>query len=178
MGRATVEADDLGFRVLGQKMEDEPSTPEDSGAQAGGQQATGGRPRAIVLEESLRGATALSAVVFGLSVLTALPVVDDWMFAAALAGVLMSVPVTVSVRLGQLRSPERSLRSLWHGSLLGWSTLGLVVALLGVMARATDLATALTRLGAVLLVVALMACLRGWNPRPAPPAESTAPSGE
>ena len=120
--------------------------------------------RAVVFEEVMRGATSLMAVIFGVSVLTATPVVPDWIFAAALAGVLISVPTTISVRVRHLRHHEpRSYAQLWNSTLLAAAAGGLVLALLPVIARVVELGTALLRWGAVLAVLCLIARLRGWQ---------------
>lgn len=128
--------------------------------------------RAIAFEESLRAATAFMVVVFSVSVVTAFPFVPVWTFPAALGGVVLSVPAAIYVRVrASLPEETRSVTSLWSTALLGTATLGLILALLLVIGRVTDLGTALLRLGGIFVALAVIAWLRGWRPATAPAVE-------
>lgn len=136
------------------------------------QQADRSARRAIAFEESLRAATAFMVVVFSVSIVTAFPFVPVWTFPAALGGVVLSVPAAVYVRVRAMRPDEpRTLSSLWSTAVLGAATFGLVLALLMVIMRMTDLGTALMRLGGVLVALSLIAWLRGWRPSTAESVE-------
>lgn len=122
--------------------------------------------RAAVFEEVMRTASTFMAVVFSTSVLASLPIFPQWVFPAALAGVILSLPSAVSVRWRLLDPREtRSVSDLWSSALATTAVAAVVFALLTVVGRTADLGTSLSRFAAVLAVTALVAYVRGWRPR-------------
>ncbi len=119
------------------------------------------RKREVVMEEALRAATALMAVVFAGGLLTALPFVPVWMFGAALAGVALSLPAGVAVRLGGLRGNDDPHQARWFRSFIGVTVAATLGALLLALTGVTGLETALWRLAGVLAVLGAIALLRG-----------------
>lgn len=113
------------------------------------------------MEEVLRTSTALMAVVFAGGLLTALPFVPVWMFGAALAGVALSLPAGITVRLGALRQAVEPQRTRWMRAFVGVAIGATLFALLLALTGVTTLETALWRLTGVLVVVAAIAWLRG-----------------
>jgi hypothetical protein len=129
--------------------------------------------RTVAFEEILRGATALMAVLFSVSFVASFPMVPEWLFPVVLGGVVLSVPAAIFVRSRQLDPEEqRSAESLWTAALLGVGVLAVVLALLLVVGRTTDLATALTRLAGTIGTLTAVAWFRGWRPPATRPVEA------
>ena len=113
------------------------------------------------MEEVLRAATTLMAVVFAGGLLTALPFVPVWMFGAALAGVALSLPAGVAVRLGALRGNDDPHQDRWLRGFIGVTVAATLGALLLALTSVTGLENALWRLAGVLAVLGAIALLRG-----------------
>ena len=116
--------------------------------------------REAMLEEVLRAATTFMVVVFGGGILTGLPFVPPWLFAAALAAVALSLPVGMSVRLGAHATTPLDYPTRWWQSFVGGATLATLVALIAALTPAVELGTALTSLAAVLAILGLIVWVR------------------
>ncbi|GEM_PF-6831753 len=116
--------------------------------------------REAMLEEVLRAATTFMVVVFGGGILTGLPFVPPWLFAAALAAVALSLPLGISVRLGAYAATPLDYPTRWWQAFVGGATLATLVALVAALTPAVELGAALTSLAAVLAILGLIVWVR------------------
>lgn len=116
--------------------------------------------REAMLEEVLRAATTFMVVVFGGGILTGLPFVPPWLFAAALVAVVLSLPVGISVRLGAQATTPLDYPTRWWQAFVGGATLAALVALIAALTPAVELGSALTSLAAVLAILGLIVWIR------------------
>lgn len=116
--------------------------------------------REAMLEEVLRAATTFMVVVFGGGILTGLPFVPPWLFAAALVAVGLSLPLAIIVRLGAQASVPLPYTTRWWQAFIGGATLATLVALVAALTPAVELGGALSQLAVVLGILGVIVWVR------------------